>query len=160
MKRLLPLLGIALLAAAGCYAAGPSTTPSPTASPQVPVATPSPTASPTPPSPTSPAQATPSVPDVGGEVPQALIVEMMQQTADATGVNMAELRVVQASAVTWGDGSLGCPKPDVSYIQVLIDGYWVILEAGGERYDFRADGEGRWKLCDAGAGRSPLEEDY
>ncbi len=159
MKLMVTILGMALLAATGCSAGAPAPA-TPTASPQAqPTATVTPTAQPASPSPTSRATEA-ALPSPANEVPQALLNEIMEQTANATGVNMAELRVVQASAVTWSDGSLGCPEPDVSYIQVLVDGYWVVLEAGGETYDFRADSTGTWKLCPAGVGRPPLEEGY
>jgi hypothetical protein len=37
--------------------------------------------------------------------------------------------VVQAEAVTWPDGALGCPEPGIVYTQALVPGYWVVVEA-------------------------------
>ncbi|WP_418605475.1 hypothetical protein [Georgenia sp. SUBG003] len=49
--------------------------------------------------------------------------------------------------MTWNDGSLGCPEPGTVYTQALVDGYHVVLEAGGERYDYRVGGAADVRLC-------------
>ena len=61
--------------------------------------------------------------------------------------------VVSAEAVTWNDGSLGCPEAGQAYTQALVDGYQVILEVDGERYDYRVGSGASVKLCEGG----PLE---
>jgi hypothetical protein len=33
----------------------------------------------------------------------------------------------------WNDGSLGCPEPGMMYTQALVNGYWLIIEAGVKR---------------------------
>lgn len=42
--------------------------------------------------------------------------------AATLGVPEDEISVTGASAVTWNDGSMGCPQPDMSYTQALVDG--------------------------------------
>jgi hypothetical protein len=61
--------------------------------------------------------------------------------------------VVSAEAMTWNDGSLGCPEAGQAYTQALVDGYQVVLEVDGERYDYRVGSGASVKLCDGG----PLE---
>jgi hypothetical protein len=100
------------------------------------------------------------LPDLVGEVPEDVLLEIMQATSDATGANLAELTIERAEAVTWSDGALGCPDPDQSYIQVLTEGYWVVIEAGGETYDFRVNQAGEWKVCPPGRGRPPVDDQY
>ena len=54
----------------------------------------------------------------------------------ASGSSPDGVTVVDARAVTWPDGSLGCPEPGMMYTQVLVDGTLVVLEAGGSRYEY------------------------
>ncbi len=48
------------------------------------------------------------------------------------GVDPDGVQVVVYEQVTWRDGSLGCPKPGMMYTQALVDGYRIVLRAGGE----------------------------
>ncbi|HSM17345.1 MAG TPA: hypothetical protein VK845_10190 [Gemmatimonadales bacterium] len=65
------------------------------------------------------------------------------------------MTVLRAEAVTWQDGSLGCPEPGMAYTQALVDGYWVELMAGEETLDYRLSSEGGIKFC-ADGGSAPL----
>jgi hypothetical protein len=78
----------------------------------------------------------------------AILADLERQTS---GPSAPE--VVSADAVTWNDGSLGCPEAGQAYTQALVDGYQVILEVDGERYDYRVGSGSAVKLCDGG----PLE---
>jgi hypothetical protein len=76
---------------------------------------------------------------------------MDRLAADLTaraGVDRAAIAVVQAQAVTWNDGSLGCPQPGVSYSQAQVAGYRVILRASNRDYDYHVGARGRFVLCD------------
>lgn len=71
----------------------------------------------------------------GPAVPAGLEDAVAIATADAAGVAgvMADaVTLVLAEPVTWPDGSLGCPEPDMLYTQALVDGYRIVLEVGGE----------------------------
>lgn len=89
----------------------------------------------------------------GGEAPAAFLDAVLADASARSGVPQDQLVIREARAVTWSDGSLGCPEPDQAYIQILIDGYQVIVEAGDTIYDYRLDGQGNFKLC--GSGLSP-----
>jgi len=52
-----------------------------------------------------------------------------------------QIEVVKAEAVQWPDGSLGCPKPGMSYTQAIVPGFQIILSAGGQEYDYHANQE-------------------
>ena len=65
----------------------------------------------------------------------------------------ADPEVISAEPMTWSDGALGCPEPGKSYTQALVDGYQLVLEVNGERYDYRVGSGTTVKLCDGG----PLE---
>ncbi|MFP4148674.1 MAG: hypothetical protein ACLFUG_09835 [Nitriliruptoraceae bacterium] len=63
--------------------------------------------------------------------------EITIATADAAeraGVAEEDVTFISMEFVTWSDGALGCPEPDRTYTQALVDGYRIVLEAGGERY--------------------------
>ena len=63
--------------------------------------------------------------------------------------------MVRAEAVVWNDGSLGCPQPGEFYIQILVNGYWVISQVEGVEYDYRANDSGFFTLCE-GIGELPI----
>ena len=124
-----------------------------------------PTIQPTPPdltqpTPVAPEPETPMPPETlppAGPVPADLFTQMAEAAAAAAGVSVAEVEVVRAESVVWNDGSLGCPEPGQMYTQALVDGYWVVLRAGGQEFDFRASQRGEFKLCPPGQGRPPLD---
>ena len=49
--------------------------------------------------------------------------------------------------VVWRDASLGCPKPNIDYIQVETPGYTILLEAGGKAYTYHTDETKRFVQC-------------
>ena len=98
--------------------------------------------------PSGPVSIPPSADVVPGKVPAALVDRIVADAAAVAKVEPADVVVVSTESVTWNDGSLGCPKPGVSYIQMIIQGYRVIVEAGGQRYDYRAGSSGEPKRCE------------
>ena len=158
MRRMLmvgPMVAAVLLAAActsttpdggsGSGTATTSGTPAPSPSRTLPSGLPSPTALPT-------GGGTP----VTGEVPAALLAEIVADAALRSGVAEADIMVVRGESVTWSDGSLGCPQPGMNYTQALVPGYWVVLDADGTEYDYRASARGTFTLCEGG-GSPPLD---
>lgn len=67
--------------------------------------------------------------------------------AATLGVPEDEISVTGASAVTWNDGSMGCPQPDMSYTQALVDGARVTLTHGDTAYTYHQGG-GELFLCE------------
>jgi len=66
----------------------------------------------------------------------------------ARGVTTDGLEVVDARAVRWVNGALGCPKPGMAYTQMIIDGYIVVVRAGGRTYDYRFGTSATPRLCE------------
>jgi hypothetical protein len=97
-------------------------------------------------------------PAVTGEVPADLL-EAIMADAESRMTTKGALTVVRAESVTWSDGSLGCPEPGVMYTQALVDGYWVVLDAGGSQMDYRASSKGSFKLCENSLGVPPPPDD-
>lgn len=91
-----------------------------------------------------------------GEVPAALLDQVKAETAERAGVGIGDLEVVVAEAVTWNDGSLGCPEPGMVYTQALVPGYRVVIKADGIEYSFHGAENGTLIFCEnpAPGGRS------
>lgn len=165
MKRL--SLAFAGLLLAACSAAAPAATVPPGVTPAQPTVPPATPAGTVPAAPTdaaataAPASLGPSpsidLPDLVGEVPQEILLPIMQEVANATGSTLADLTLVEARAVTWSDASLGCPEPGQMYTQALVDGFWVVIEVEGIEYDFRVGENGAFRLCPEGQGEPPAD---
>jgi hypothetical protein len=72
-----------------------------------------------------------------------------------TGLAPDALKVLSAEAVTWSDGSLGCPRAGMLYTQALVPGYRVRIQAGGQVLDYHAGRSGKVAVCPAGLAREP-----
>lgn len=73
---------------------------------------------------------------------------IVADAARRTGIDEDEIETIRATAMTWPDGSLGCPEPGQMYTQALVDGYHVVLDAAGESLDYRATTSGSFRLCE------------
>lgn len=60
----------------------------------------------------------------------------------------AEFTVDSAVAVTWPDGSWGCPEPGKAYTQALVPGVHAKVSADGKGYDYRFGNGPTPRLCD------------
>jgi hypothetical protein len=87
---------------------------------------------------------------VVGEVPAKILEEIIADLAQTLGKDRVSIKVIRAEAVTWNDGSLGYPKPGEFYIQMLVNGYWVVLGLEGPEYDYRVSDTGYFFLCEGG----------
>jgi len=75
-------------------------------------------------------------PGAADSVPADLLALLKADAAQKANIDASQVEVISARAVTWNDGSLGCPKPGVMYTQALVPGYQVILSAGGAQYTY------------------------
>jgi len=96
---------------------------------------------------------------VESEVPEAILGPILKEAAKLANVTPEQLVILRAEAVVWNDGSLGCPEPGMDYTQALVNGYWVVINAAGQTYDFRVGRGGSFRLCPAGRGHPPLRSD-
>jgi len=93
------------------------------------------------------------------EIPKKILDPILKEAASVGKVRREELVIVRAESVVWNDGSLGCPEPGMEYTQALVNGYWVVINAAGQTYDFRVSRNGSFRLCPTGRGRPPLQSD-
>ena len=80
-------------------------------------------------------------------VDQARLDHVLDLAAAESGQDRTTLVIVSAEAVTWNDGSLGCPKPGVMYTQALVEGFRVVVAAGDRQLDYHMSQTGQPRLC-------------
>ena len=78
---------------------------------------------------------------------QQLVDAAIADAAARSGAAPGAIRVLDADAVTWSVGSLGCPQPGMLYTQALVPGYRIRLDVGGKAYDYHAGTRGAPVLC-------------
>lgn len=90
------------------------------------------------------AQAQPPVLDATGNQ----MVELAKQDlAKLLGIDPSAVTLVSASPVEWNDSSLGCPKPDVAYMQVITPGFLIRISAQGSTYEYHTDSRSQVVKC-------------
>lgn len=57
-----------------------------------------------------------------------------------TGIDIEKITTVSVEQINFSDTSLGVREPGVEYDAVVTPGLIIILEAGGEEYEYRASG--------------------
>ena len=119
----------------------------------------SPNQSMTTPSETPAPKSTPHMSRVAPQVPEGILAPILKEAARVANVPPQQLMIVRAEAVVWNDGSLDCPEPGIQYTQALANGYWVLVSAAGQTYDFRVGRDGSFRLCPEGRGRPPSQRD-
>lgn len=88
-------------------------------------------------------------PNGHGEVPEQLVAAMRRDLRErlAPEGGGAEAVLQVAEAVTWPDGSLGCPRPGAMYTMALVPGYRVVLRSGDREYAYHASKSGHFVYC-------------
>jgi len=59
-----------------------------------------------------------------------------------TGVPVDEITAIEARAVNWGSGALGCPDKGKSYMMSIVPGVLLLLQADGKTYRYHASATG------------------
>lgn len=91
--------------------------------------------------------------------PTRLVEVARADLAERLDVDAESIRVSRFSAVTWRDGSLGCPAPDGLYTQALVKGYRLVLSVDATDYYYHAGAAGEPFLCPEERRRDPLKPD-
>ncbi len=90
---------------------------------------------------------------------QALSRLALADAALRSGLPASALQVESADAVTWRDGSLGCPRPGLMVTQALVPGYRIRIRAGSELLNYHAGARGEPAFCPASLAQAPLPQD-
>jgi len=51
----------------------------------------------------------------------------------------SQIKAIESKGVFWPDASLGCPQSGTTYTKVLTPGYLILLESGGNKFEYHAD---------------------
>ena len=102
---------------------------------------------------TGPAPATAAAPP---SAPAPLIKAALDDAASHTGLPAEQLKVLDVTAVTWPDGSLGCPEPGLMYPQMLVPGFRITIEAAEKRLDYHLSKRGAVVLCPQERAMAPV----
>lgn len=92
----------------------------------------------------TPADTAPEVnPDDAATPEDPVAVELVnlarRRVAEDLGLATRRVRLVEVTAYTWPDTSLGCPVDGESYAALEVDGYRIVLEAAETEYIFHTD---------------------
>jgi hypothetical protein len=90
---------------------------------------------------------------------QAAIAAAKADLAGRIEIDSQDIEVDLAREVTWRDGALGCPEPDMMYTQALVPGYYIRLRAGKEAYAYHAGRDGQPFPCPADRSQRPADEE-
>ena len=85
-----------------------------------------------------------------GDIDPGLVPFIEMAVADLAGrlgVDPGTITTHAAVLVVWSDASLGCPQPDMRYLQVPVDGSAIELEHGGRYYLYHSGGSRTPFLC-------------
>lgn len=88
-------------------------------------------------------------PDLSKEIDLALA-----DLADHLGDDRL-IEIAAAHEVTWANGALGCPQPDMGYTEALVDGYRIELADGTYRFIYHGAAGSDPFLCVEGQEGSP-----
>ena len=80
-------------------------------------------------------------------LPVAFLQTIKQDLSKRTGVPESAIKVLKIEKKQWNDGALGCPKPGQMYMQVIMDGYQVQLQAKDKQYDYHTDQGNSFVSC-------------
>jgi hypothetical protein len=90
---------------------------------------------------------------------QSVTDAVLVDAAERTGFEVSRLQVVESIAVTWPDGSLGCPEPGMNYTMALVPGYRIRIRADQQVLNYHASARGYWVFCPMARAVDPAPRD-
>jgi hypothetical protein len=79
---------------------------------------------------------------------QPMVQDAVNDLAQRLGIAPEAIEVIEARAAVWSDTSMGCPQPDMRYLQVPQDGAFIQLSASGKLYNYHYGGRRGLFLCE------------
>lgn len=79
--------------------------------------------------------------------------------ARRNAVAAEQIEVVSSRTVTWGDGSMGCPEPEMMYTQALVPGYQIHLRHDGSDAYYHGSRSSEPMYCPAERAQAPYKSD-
>ena len=93
-------------------------------------------------------QMTPSLPTPANPGLQRLIEKAKEDLAQRLSIPITQINLMEVTEVEWSDSSLGCPQPGMDYLQVITPGYRILLEAGGQAYEYHSKRDNYFVYCE------------
>lgn len=91
---------------------------------------------------------------------ELFVSQARRELAQRIEIDDAEISVIEAEFVTWPNGALGCPSPNMMYTQALVPGYRIRLRADGSVHDYHGAKDGPPAHCPADRARPPSSSDF
>jgi hypothetical protein len=84
-----------------------------------------------------------------------------EDLAERLEIGVETIEVLGAELVVWPDASMGCPDPEMMYIQVLQDGSLIRLRVEDAVFEYHSGGDRTPFLCEEPSApvSSPHESD-
>ena len=79
---------------------------------------------------------------------EPLVAMAKEDLAERLEVGVEIIEVLEAELVVWPDASMGCPDPEMMYIQVLQDGSRIRLQVEEAVFEYHTGGERMPFLCE------------
>jgi hypothetical protein len=79
--------------------------------------------------------------------PNEQIAYSKQDLATRLGLTVDAVKISGATPVSWRSGALGCPKPGMSYTDVLVPGIWIVLRVDKTTYRYHGSSGGQPFYC-------------
>jgi len=70
-----------------------------------------------------------------------------EDLAKQLNVAIDEIKTVSLRSMTWPNGSLGCPQPDMMYTQAQVEGMLIQLQVGDATYSYHSSDNRDPFLC-------------
>ncbi len=90
----------------------------------------------------------PTIPTPSSPVLQGLVMQAKDDLAQRLSIEVDQIELIEAGAVVWPDGGLGCPQPGVLYTQVQQEGMRIRLRVGKRIYGYHSGGSRSLFLCE------------
>lgn len=78
---------------------------------------------------------------------QPVVDRAVDDLAERMEIDRNQITVAAVEPVNWPDTSLGCPRPDMMYAQVITPGYRILLSYEGQTYEYHSDRGTRITYC-------------
>lgn len=89
---------------------------------------------------------------------QAWHQQALEDLAQRLQIKPGDVVTQQAEAVTWSDGAIGCPEPDMYYTQALVPGYRLVFRVAGTQYYYHGQHGKPPFYCPAERAGEPLSD--
>lgn len=70
---------------------------------------------------------------------QPLIEKAKADLSQRLSIPASQINTVETKEVFWPDASLGCPQPGITYTQVEVPGYLILLQSNGDEFEYHAN---------------------